>query len=71
MKVNTNLPALAFERDGCTTTCIIIAPPVTSPNGTLQWPTVLLFSKILPELINFTSFTAFGLIVLPTVVGKS
>lgn len=65
------LPALVFDRDGCTTTCIIITPPASPPNGALQWPTVLLFSKILPELISFTSFAAFGTTVLPTVGEKS
>lgn len=65
-----NLPALDFARDGCTTTCMIITPPAISPNGALHWPTVLLFSKILPELINFTSFADFGRTVLPTICEK-
>ena len=58
-------PVLVFARDGCPTTCIMITPLPLSPKGILHWPTVLLFSKILPELISFTSLAAFGMIVLP------
>ena len=56
---------MVFARDGCTTTCIMITPPAASPKGVLHWPTVLLLSKTLPELISLISFTALGVIVLP------
>lgn len=60
------VPDLVFAGEGCTTTCIIRTPaPAESPKGNLHWPTVLLFSKIFPELISFTSFAAFGVIVFP------
>lgn len=45
---------------GLTTTCIVIAPPGTSPTGTLDCETVLLFSRILPALINLISLIDFG-----------
>lgn len=64
--MQNNLPVLAFARDGCTTTSIMIAPPAAvSPKGNLHWPMVVLFSKIFPELTSFTSFVVLGMIVLP------
>lgn len=58
------LPVFAFAKDGCTTTCMVITPLGSSPNGTLHWPTVLLFSNIFPALISLTSFAALGAIFL-------
>ena len=43
---------------------MVITPFGRSPNGTLHWPTVLLFSKIFPAFINFMSFAALGTIFL-------
>lgn len=58
------LPVFAFEKDGCTTACIVRTPLGSSPNGILHWATVLLLSKIFPALINFMSLAAFGAIFL-------
>lgn len=57
-------PVFVLAKDGCTTACIVITPFGSSPNGILHCPTVLLFSKIFPALINLTSFAAFGAIFL-------
>lgn len=43
-----------------TKTCMVVTPPGTSHNGLLHSPNVLLFSRILPALIIFTSFTVLG-----------
>lgn len=43
---------------------MVITPLGSSPNGVLHCATVLLFSKIFPALINFTSFAAFGVTFL-------
>lgn len=45
---------------GWTTTCMVVTPPGISHNGLLHSATVLLFSNILPALINLTSFTVRG-----------
>uniref|UniRef100_A0A0V0HZ97 Putative ovule protein n=1 Tax=Solanum chacoense TaxID=4108 RepID=A0A0V0HZ97_SOLCH len=37
-----------------------MTPPGTSATGSLDSPSVLLFSSILPALISFTSFIVFG-----------
>lgn len=62
--ISQGLPVLALAKDGCTTACMVITPLGSSPNGILHCATVLLFSKIFPALINFTSFAAFGAIFL-------
>lgn len=57
-------PVFVLANDGCTTACIVITPFGSSPRCILHCPTVLLFSKIFPALINLTSFAALGAIFL-------
>lgn len=45
---------------GWITTCMVVTLPGMSYNGLLQSLSVLLFSKILPALIIFTSLTVLG-----------
>lgn len=45
-------------------TCMVMTPVGRCPKVTLESANVLLFSKILPACISFTSFTDFGVIVL-------
>lgn len=49
-----------FSSCGWTTTCMVVTAPGISHNGLLHSPTVLLFSNILPALINLMSFTVCG-----------
>lgn len=51
---------------GWTTTCIVVTPPGISHKGFLHSPTVVLFSNILPALINFKSSTVLGPFPLST-----
>lgn len=48
------------EGGAWTKTCMVVTPPGTSHNGLLHSPKVLLFSRIFPALIIFTSFTVLG-----------
>lgn len=43
-----------------TTTCIVMRPPGSSPTGSLESASVLLFSSIFPALISFKSFIVLG-----------
>jgi hypothetical protein len=52
-------PLFLSDEGGRTTTCIVITPPGSSPTGTLDSASVLLFSKIFPALISFKSLTVF------------
>lgn len=54
-----DLFSLSME-DGWTTTCMVVTPPGISQRGLRHSPTVLLFSSILPALINLRSFTVLG-----------
>lgn len=62
--LSIKLPAFAFAKDGCTTTCMVMTSFGRFPKGTLHWPTVLLFSKIFPAFISLMSFAALGAIFL-------
>jgi len=57
---STFFSVFTLAKDGCTTTCMVMTPFGSSPKGVLHWPTVLLFSRILPAFINLTSFAAVG-----------
>jgi len=48
------------EGGAWTKTCMVVTPPGTSHKGLLHSPKVLLFSRIFPALIIFTSFTVLG-----------
>lgn len=54
------LPLLLSESGGRTTTCIVMTLSESSPTGSLDSASVLLFSSIFPALISFTSFTVLG-----------
>lgn len=53
------------EAGGCTTTCIVMAPPGNSPTVTLDSANDLLFSRIFPALIKFISLIVLGLFSFP------
>lgn len=60
------LPVFFSVREGRMTTCIVMIPPGSSPTGSLDSASVLLFSSILPALINFMSWIVFGRFSLST-----
>lgn len=61
----TNKPVFFLTTWGCMTTCMVVTPLGRSPTVILESASVLLFSKILPACMSFTSFIDLGVIVLP------
>lgn len=53
------------------TTCMVVTPLGRSPTVILESASVLLFSKILPACMSFTSFIDLGVIVLPVYAKKT
>jgi hypothetical protein len=54
------LPLAFSDVGGRTTTCIVITQPGSSPTGTLDSASVLVFSNIFPAFISFMSLTDLG-----------
>lgn len=64
-------PVFFLATRGCMTTCMVVTPLGRSPTVILESASVLLFSKILPACMSFTSFIDLGVIVLPVYAKKT
>ncbi len=67
----SGLPLALSDVEGRTTTCIVMTQPGSSPTGTLDSASVLLFSNIFPAFISFISLIDFGPFAFSALIPKS
>ncbi len=70
-RVGSGLPLALSDVEGRTTTCIVMTQPGSSPTGTLDSASVLLFSNIFPAFISFISLIDFGPFAFSALIPKS
>ncbi len=66
----SGLPLALSDVEGRTTTCIVMTQPGSSPTGTLDSASVLLFSNIFPAFISFISLIDFGPFAFSALIPK-